>query len=99
MPPSKIVWSVESIQQMADAIRYIQKDSIQNADAVYNKIMAKLVVVAENPEMCPQDKHKIKNDGSFRELIMFRYRISYKVYKDKIRILRVRHTSMKPKQY
>ncbi|WP_117601793.1 type II toxin-antitoxin system RelE/ParE family toxin [Flavipsychrobacter stenotrophus] len=49
--------------------------------------------------MCPIDQYKISNDGNYRSLFLFHYRISYVIRKDEIEILRIRHTSMKPKSY
>ncbi|MES2543442.1 MAG: type II toxin-antitoxin system RelE/ParE family toxin [Bacteroidota bacterium] len=50
-----------------------------------------------NPEIYKLDKHKNKNDGSFRTFFVYDYLISYQITPDSIQILRVRHTSRKPK--
>ena len=49
--------------------------------------------------MYAPDKYRINNDGSFRAYELHRYRIAYRLTEKEIIILRVRHTSMEPKQY
>jgi hypothetical protein len=48
---SKISWSKESIQQIVSAIEYIRQDSDKNADSIYDKIILRLIKVANNPGM------------------------------------------------
>lgn len=49
--------------------------------------------------MYPLDKYRMNNDGSFRAYELLRYRVSYQIIEKEIIIVRVRHTSMEPKQY
>lgn len=99
MAESNIRWSAASIQQFNAAMDYIADDSLQNAELVKDKILDKLEQVATQPTSCPADDYKINNNGSYRSLLIFHYRISYVIRKDEIEILRIRHTSMKPKHY
>ncbi|HEY6144370.1 MAG TPA: type II toxin-antitoxin system RelE/ParE family toxin, partial [Flavobacterium sp.] len=39
------------------------------------------------------------NDGSFRTYFVYDYMISYQITSERIQILRVRHTSRKPKKH
>jgi plasmid stabilization system protein ParE len=96
---SKISWSKESIQQIVSAIEYIRQDSDKNADSIYDKIILRLIKVANNPGMCPPDRYKRRNNGKFRAFTIFRYRVSYRIEDEGIRILRIRHSSMKAKYY
>jgi plasmid stabilization system protein ParE len=52
-----------------------------------------------NPEMNAADKYRKNNDRSFRAYELHHFRIAYKVTEKEIIIVRVRHTSMEPKQY
>jgi plasmid stabilization system protein ParE len=49
-----------------------------------------------NPEIYNPDKFKTGNDGSYRAFEKHRYRITYRYKNNIIRVLDVRHTSMKP---
>lgn len=52
-----------------------------------------------NPEKYPLDKLKKDNDGTWRAFEKHHYRISYRIIKDQIRIVRMRHTSKSPLAY
>jgi plasmid stabilization system protein ParE len=49
--------------------------------------------------MYPADKYRKNNDGSFSANELHHYRIAYRFTEKEIIIVRVRHTSMEPKQY
>ncbi|WP_277749271.1 type II toxin-antitoxin system RelE/ParE family toxin [Paracnuella aquatica] len=72
---------------------------MQNAAKVRDKILEQTGRLRENPEMHPPDKYKSGNDGSYRAFETYRFRISYRVLEDKIKILRLRHTSQNPQEY
>ncbi len=92
-------WDKPAMQDFNDAIRYIAKDSLQNAEKVKRGILGKVTRLAAYPSINPPDKYKKENDGNFRAFELHRYRISYHVSLKEIRILRVRHTSREPKEY
>lgn len=96
---SNISWSKESVKQIVSAINYIRNDSNQNADKIYDRIMLRLIKVASKPDMCPPDKYRRHNNGKYRAFTIYRYRVSYRIEEDSIRILRVRHSAMKAKFY
>ena len=94
-----IVWTKRSQQQMKAAYEYISLDSPQNARKVVEEIVISVDKAISNPEFYAPDKYKIDNDGSYRAFEKHHYRIVYRFAKNIIRILRVRHTKMEPKQY
>jgi plasmid stabilization system protein ParE len=96
---SKITYSKTAIKQLSRSLEYIREDSIQNAEKVYRKILDKLEKASLDPEINPPDKYKIANDGNYRAFVLFRYRISYRIMKNQILVLRIRHTSMNTKYY
>ncbi len=95
----QIVWTKLSQQQIKAAYNYIRKDSPQNAAKVVVDILTALDKAITNPEFYSPDKYKTDNDGSYRAFEKHRYRIVYRFSKNIIRVLRVRHTKMEPKQY
>lgn len=95
----KVVWTKRSQRQMKSAFNYIHLDSPQNATKVLEDISAMINKAIHNPEIYSPDKYKTNNDGSYRAFEKHRYRISYRYSNNIIRVLRVRHTRMKPLMY
>ncbi|MEO6723035.1 MAG: type II toxin-antitoxin system RelE/ParE family toxin [Ferruginibacter sp.] len=79
--------------------KYISEDSPQNALKVISDIVAATEKAITNPEYYNPDKYKTDNDGSYRAFEKHRYRVVYRYQKNIIRVLRVRHTKMEPKNY
>ena len=95
----KIVWTKRSQQNMLHVYNYICKDSQQNALKVVTQISNAVYKGINHPEYYRLDKFKISNDGSYRVFEKHHYRISYRFTKNVIRILKVTHTKMNPKEY
>ncbi|MES2774459.1 MAG: type II toxin-antitoxin system RelE/ParE family toxin [Bacteroidota bacterium] len=95
----EVRWPLAAQKQLSKAYAYILKFSYQNAEKVKNDILSSTRKIAENPERYPPDKYRNNNDGSFRAYELHRYRIAYQFTEREIIIVRVRHTSMEPKQY
>jgi plasmid stabilization system protein ParE len=99
MASRKICWYKRALRQFNEAIEYIAKDSMQNAEKVKQDILEIIGKLPDYPTIHPPDKYKKDNDGNFRVFELHHYRISYHVSDTEIRILRVRHTSREPKMY
>jgi plasmid stabilization system protein ParE len=99
MVKNQLVWTRRSQQHMRALYKYIVENSPQNAMKVLNDIIAATEKVIANPEYYNPDKYKIENDGSYRAFEKHGYRIVYRYQKNIIRVLRVRHTKMEPKNY
>ena len=95
----KIVWTKRSQQNLLHVYNHIRKDSPQNALKVVTQISNAVYKGINNPEYYRSDKFKINNDGSYRAFEKHHYRISYRFTKNVIRILKVAHTKMNPKEY
>lgn len=91
-----VVWTDKAENQLQQAFKYIQKNSPQNAHKVRGDIITVAEELPRNPGKFPPDKYKKDNDGSYRAFELHRYRISYRVMPDYIRIIRIRHTGMSP---
>lgn len=95
----KVSWSEDARQQLKAAYNYIKEDSPQNAKKIRSDIANIASSLSLNPHKYPRDKYKLANDGSYRAFEKHKYRIVYRVLDKEIRILRIRHTSMEPKNY
>ncbi len=96
----KVVWDEGAVAYFKQAIAYIKKDSPQNADKVKKEILASTKALTAKPErQHAPDKYRLNNDGNYRAYELYRFRISYFIGNETIRIVRVRHVSMEPKNY
>ncbi len=96
----RIVWDLAARAYLRQAIVYIKKDSPQNGDKVKKDILASVSALTKQPEkQYAPDKYRKNNDGNYRAYELHRFHISYFISADIIRIVRIRHTSMEPKEY
>ncbi len=99
MADRKISWDTQALQQFNAAIYHIAGDSVQGAEKVREDILKKIVRLQTHPALYNPDKYKKNNDGNFRAFELYHYRVSYYVSSIEIRILRIKHTGMEPKEY
>lgn len=64
------------ILKMEQIFKYIRKDSLDNARKVKKDKLSAVALLESYPDRYPLDKEKIDNDGSFRCLILHKYRVS-----------------------
>lgn len=95
----RIVWTKRSQQHMKDVFDYICNDSPKNAQKVLEGIIGAAEKAIANPEIYNADKYKLNNDGSYRSFEKHNYRITYRITRGIIKVLRVRHSSREPKSY
>ena len=94
-----VVWSDTAKAELKKAFEYIAWDSLQNAQIVRDTLIDHTIDLVKNPEKHPLDKFKKDNDGTWRAFEKYNYRISYRILKHQIRIVRMRHTSRSPLTY
>lgn len=99
MRPLTVKWNKRAINQLIKAIEYHEEDSVQHAEKIKNKILAAITTLATHPEKYPPDKYKLNNDSSFKAFELYHYIISYRFWKNEIRIIRIRHTKRNLKKY
>ncbi len=96
----KVVIDEEAKKYLSEAYRYIRKDSLQNAEKLRAKILATIKELPKNPGRHAPDKYRAKNkDDAYRAYEIYKYRITYHVSAEEIRIIRIRHTKMNPLEY
>jgi plasmid stabilization system protein ParE len=94
-----VIWSNRAKTELKKAYKYIALDSLNNAQMVRDTIIDLTIALPNHPEKHPSDKFKKDNDGNWRAFEIYHYRISYRILKDEIRIVRMRHTSQSPQDY
>ena len=95
----KIVWDNSAKAYLKQSLQYIKNDSPQNADTIRNDIRALVKEIPSHPSRYPADKFRINNNGSYRALTIYNFRISYFIGENEIRIVRIRHTKQSPLEY
>ena len=95
----KIVWRKKALEELNNIYKSIKKTSPQSAIKVIDEILTTTDKLELYPQIYPLDRFKIGNDGTFRSFEKYSYRITYRVLKTEISILRVRHTSREPLEY
>ena len=94
----KVTWTKTAIYQFDKIIEYIRQDSEQNADKIKEKILDRIDRLSDDRIVHRIDPYKKNNDGNYLYFEILKYRIVY--YRAQKRfIIRMRHTSMEPKQY
>ena len=90
---------MECSPQVKNIYEYILEQSAQNARKVVNEIADATEKLTTGPERFGVDKYNKDNDGSYRYFELYCYRIAFRIYQTRIRILRVRSTDQEPLEY
>jgi addiction module RelE/StbE family toxin len=96
---SKIIWSKRSLRQFKKLYEYIKEESPKGADKVREAIITTSEKLKTTPLMFEADRFKTNNNGAYRAFTEFDFRVTYKVKANRIIILKIIHTSQKPKDY
>ncbi len=94
-----IAWDEDARLYFKAAIKYIKKESHTGAEKVRIEILNTISSLSESPLIFEEDRFKLNNDGTYRAFTVYHYRITYKINKRDILILRIRHTSQEPLEY
>ena len=78
---------------------YIARESILEADKVFDQMEASTEALSDQSKRYPPDKYKKNNKGNYRAYEIYRHRISYRIAQKNIYIVRLRSTDQNPKEY
>ena len=85
----KIIWSPLAIDRSSEIASYIAQDKPSAADKWINTVFSKVEQLKSSPEIgriVPE-----LNNTQFREILYGNYRIIYRIGKNQISILTIRH--------
>jgi len=95
----KLIWTKRAFSQLERAIKYIREEQgLAYAEIVLNKTLEKTRLLENSPligQIEPLLKHK---KSEYRYLIVWSYKIIYRIDQNKIVVSRVFHTSRSPKK-
>ncbi|WP_209390729.1 type II toxin-antitoxin system RelE/ParE family toxin [Chryseobacterium sp. RR2-3-20] len=89
-----LIWSKRAEKDLFIQIGYIAENSPQNAKNLLNEILDFSNDIVNQPYK--YEIEPIYNNESVRRAVIYTYKLVYKVYKDKVRILRLFHTKQNP---
>jgi plasmid stabilization system protein ParE len=91
----KIVWSSRASFQLDQIYEYIASDSPEAAEELVRFTRKRVERVAQYPRMGASEPAPRKNRRKLL-LLPYPYVVRYRVKRDEIRILTIRHTARKP---
>ena len=93
-----IVWSKRSLAQLKTINDFLLSKTLSAniTQKVITEILISTKVLKTQPFSYKLDNLKIDNDGSYRFYEVYKFRVSYRVLENEIRILRIRHGRRKP---
>jgi plasmid stabilization system protein ParE len=95
-----IKWSKPALSQLDKALDFIVEKGFDiYAVELEDNILFKVESLIDNYTLYPADKFKKDNDGSYHAFEVDEYRVSYRVRKLEIKIIRIRHTSRRTRKY
>jgi plasmid stabilization system protein ParE len=94
-----VLWDTVAEDDLDRELHHLKTKSADAPAIIKNGIFDKIETIKTSPYICQADKLKLVNDGTYRAFVVFRYRVSYRIVKDTLHILRVRHTSREPLEH
>jgi plasmid stabilization system protein ParE len=95
-----VKWSRPALEQLDKALDFIIAEGfISYAAKLEESILSGIEHLVDNYNIYPVDKYKKDNDGSYHAFEVDEFRISYRVKNAEVKIIRIRHTSRRPRKY
>jgi plasmid stabilization system protein ParE len=93
----KVIWTKRASGQLERVIKYIKEEQgLSYAETVLNRILSSTKLLEGTPKMGTVEPLLEHKKSKYRFLIVWRYKIIYRVEKDEVVISRVFHTSRNP---
>jgi plasmid stabilization system protein ParE len=95
----KVIWTKKAFNQLERAIKYIKEEQgATYAQIVLNKVLDKTRILENNANIGQIEPLLLHKKSKYRYLIVWSYKIIYRVDKNKVIVSRVFHTSRNPKK-
>ena len=97
----QVIWDKEAYHQLEVICGYLEKESATAPTIVKQAILSRTKQLSKAPLIYELDKLKVNNDGTYRALTVYSYRVSYRAVKSTltVKIFSVRHTSREPLEH
>jgi len=95
----KVIWTKRAFQQFERAIRFIREDQgIYYARIVHSKIIDAISHLEMHPFLGVQEPVLVHKKSDYRFIVVWSYKIIYRVDSTHVVIARIFHTSRNPKK-
>ena len=93
----KVIWSKRASGQLERNVKYIKDEQgVSYAETVLNKILSSTALLGGTPKMGRVEPLLAHKKTEYRFIVVWSYKIIYKVTSDHVTISRVFHTSRNP---
>lgn len=93
----EVIWTKKAVSQLESHIKYIKENSgITYAEIVLNRILSLTKYLNEFPKFGQKESLLEFKKSEYRYLVVWSYKIIYKVTKTRITISRIFHTFQNP---
>lgn len=93
----EVIWTKRAFGQLERAIKYIRKEQgINYAETVLTKILSSTELLQRTPQMGTIEPLLEHKKSEYRFLVVWSYKLIYRVAADRVVISRVFHTSRNP---
>lgn len=94
-----VIWTKKAFTQLERVVRYIREESgITYAEIVLNKILFSTRNLTNFPQMGQIEYFLSHKKSEYRYILVWSYKVVYRINKDKVTVSRVFHTSQDPKK-
>src|SRR5688572_10773994 len=94
-----VVWTKKAFTQLERAVKYIKEESgTTYAEIVLDRVLSSARNLMNFPQMGQIEYFLSHKKSEYRYLLVWSYKIVYRVSKDKVTIARIFHTSQDPKK-
>lgn len=98
-PGFDVEWTLSAKEDLKEILTYYKKKSMQGYKLVKTAILDNIRQAVNAPLIFTEDKLRKPKDNSVRAFTVYHIRVSYIIEKNKLLVLRLRHTSREPKEH
>ena len=92
-----VIWTKKAFSQLERAVRYIKEESgTSYAEIVLDKILFSTRNLTQFPQLGQIEYFLSHKKSEYRYILVWSYKIVYRINKDKITVSRLFHTSQNP---
>lgn len=96
---AKVIWTKKALGQLERASKYIREEhGLTYAKIVLDRVFNSTDLLEVSPEMGTIEPLLIHKKSTYRFIVVWSYKVIYRVQGDKVIISRVFHTSRNPKK-
>jgi toxin ParE1/3/4 len=93
----KVIWTKRAFSQFERIVKFIREDQgLSYARIVHERILESISFLEHHPQLGPAEPALKHKKSEYRFLVVWSYKVIYKVEPDRIIIARLFHTSRNP---